>query len=49
MINPKQFYLIVDRFGNIVDFRDGTWKPSDVSPYKVLHWTGIVFVEYFKQ
>lgn len=48
MIHPKQFYLIVDRFGNIIDYRPITWKPSDVSPYKVIHWTGIVFVEIDK-
>lgn len=46
-INPKQFYLIVDNHGNIIAFRDFSWKPGDVSPYKVLHWTGITFVDYF--
>lgn len=46
MTNPAQFYLIIDRFGNIVAFRDRDWKPSDVSPYKVLHWTGVRFVEW---
>lgn len=48
MIHPKQFYLIVDKFGNIVEYRDISWKPADVSPYKVLHWTGVIFVEYSK-
>jgi len=48
MVHPRQFYLIVDRFGNIVEYRDISWKPADVSPYIVLHWTGVVFVEYNK-
>jgi hypothetical protein len=47
MTSPRPFYLIIDRFGNIIDFRDGDWKPSDVSPYKVVRWTGSMFVEYF--
>ena len=46
-INPKQFYLIVDNHGNIIAFRDYSWKPGDCSPYKVLQWTGIKFVDYF--
>jgi len=45
-MKPKQFYVIVDRFGNIIDFRDGSWRPSDVSPYKVWHWTGAMMLEY---
>lgn len=47
-IRPTQFYLIVNRFGEIVDFRDFSWNPRDVSPYIVLHWTGTVFVEWQK-
>lgn len=46
-INPRQFYLIVNKFGDIIAFRDFSWKPGDVSPYIVLQWTGITFVEYF--
>ncbi len=45
MINPKQFYLIVDKWGNIIAYRDFDWKPSDCSPYKVFQWTGITFIE----
>lgn len=45
-IKPRQFYLIVDRWGNIIDYRDFSWKPRDVSPYLVLHWTGVTFVEW---
>lgn len=45
MVHPKQFYIIVDRNGNIVAFRDGSWKPTDVSPYTLLHWTGMIFAE----
>ena len=48
MNNPRQFYLIVDKFGNIIQFRDYSWKPADCSPYLVLHWTGITFVEWRK-
>ena len=42
-MNPKQFYLVVDKWGNIIAFRDGDWKPCDVSPYILIHWTGILF------
>lgn len=48
-MHPRQFYLIVDVFGNIIEYRDINWKPTDVSPYKVFHWTGITFVEWKKQ
>lgn len=45
MTYPKKFYLIVDKWGNIIDYRDENWKPSDVSPYKVIFWTGVIFTE----
>lgn len=47
-MHPKQFYLIVDVFGNIIDYRDLNWTPCDCSPYKIFHWTGITFVEWKK-
>lgn len=47
-MNPRQFYLIVDKWGDIIAYRDFSWSPSDVSPYKVLHWTGVMFVEWKK-
>lgn len=44
---PKQkFFLIVDVFGNIIDYRDYNWKPADCSPYKVFYWTGTSFMEW---
>lgn len=45
-IRPTQFYLIVNKHGDIIDYRDKSWMPRDVSPYKVLHWTGVMFVEW---
>lgn len=46
-MSPKQpFYLIVDKWGNIIDYRGPEWKPSDVSPYKVFKWTGYTFIEW---
>ena len=45
-MNPRKFYLIVDNWGNVIDYRDERWKPSDVSPYTVLYWTGTVFVKW---
>ena len=45
-MNPTQFYLIVDKWGTIIAFRDSSWKPSDVTPYMVLHWTGVTFVKW---
>lgn len=47
-MGPKQFYLIVDKWGNIIDYRDFDWQPRDVTPYKVFHWTGCTFVEWKK-
>jgi len=46
MVHPRKFFLIVNRFGDIIEYRDEHWKPADVSPYTVLFWTGVTFVEY---
>lgn len=45
-VKPKQFYVIINKHGDIIDFRDNTWKPRDVAPYIVMCWTGISFVEW---